>query len=135
MGYITWIILGALSGWIASIIMGKGSKMGAVANVIVGVAGAFIGGFVFNILGARGVTGLNIRSVIVSVIGACILLYVVNKIKRWNFITNELNKEIYLIMNIEQLRKGFILTDKSFYYKAIHLFIEWTGFTCYNGIN
>lgn len=82
MGYLAWLILGALSGWIASMVMGKDSEMGAFANIIVGIVGAFIGGFIFNLIGASGVTGFNIWSVIVSVIGACILLYVVNKIKR-----------------------------------------------------
>ncbi len=82
MGYIAWLILGALSGWIASMIMDKNSEMGAFANIIVGIVGAFIGGFVFNLLGGSGVTGLNIWSIVVSVIGACILLYIVNKIKR-----------------------------------------------------
>lgn len=82
MGYIAWLILGALSGWIASMIMKKDSEMGAFANIIVGIVGAFIGGFVFNLIGASGVTGFNIWSVIVAVIGACILLLIVNKIKR-----------------------------------------------------
>lgn len=82
MGYLAWLILGALSGWIASMIMGKDSEMGAFANIIVGIIGAFIGGFVFNFIGASGITGFNIWSVIVSVIGACILLFIFNKIKR-----------------------------------------------------
>jgi uncharacterized membrane protein YeaQ/YmgE (transglycosylase-associated protein family) len=82
MGYVAWLILGAISGWIASIIMGKDSEMGAFANIIVGIVGAFIGGFIFNLIGASGVTGFNIWSVVVAVIGACILLYIANKIKR-----------------------------------------------------
>jgi uncharacterized membrane protein YeaQ/YmgE (transglycosylase-associated protein family) len=82
MGYISWIIFGALAGWIASKLMNKDSEMGAFANIIVGIVGAFIGGFIFNLIGASGVTGFNIWSVIVAVIGACILLYIVNKIKR-----------------------------------------------------
>lgn len=82
MGYLAWLILGALSGWIASMIMGKNSEMGAFANIIVGIVGAFIGGFIFNLIGGSGVTGFNIWSVIVAVIGACVLLYIVNKIKR-----------------------------------------------------
>ena len=81
MGYIAWIILGALSGWIASIVLGKNSQMGAIANIVVGIVGAFIGGFVFSLIGSVGVTGLNIWSIIVSVVGSCILLFVVNKIK------------------------------------------------------
>ena len=82
MGIIAWIILGALSGWIASIIMKKDNSMGAIANIVTGIAGAFIGGIVFNLIGAQKVTGLNIYSVLVSVVGACILLWVVGKLKK-----------------------------------------------------
>jgi len=82
MGFIAWIVLGALSGWIASKIMDKDQQMGAIENIIVGIIGASIGGFIFNLIGASGVTGLNIWSIIVAVIGSCILLYIVNKIKR-----------------------------------------------------
>lgn len=81
-GTIARIILGALSGWLASIIMGKNSQMGALANIIVGIVGAFIGGIVFRLIGAVGVTGLNLWSLIVSVVGSCILLVIANKIKR-----------------------------------------------------
>lgn len=81
-GTIARIILGALSGWLASIIMGKNSQMGALANIIVGIVGAFIGGIVFRLIGAVGVTGLNLWSLIVSVVGSCILLVIANKIIR-----------------------------------------------------
>lgn len=81
MGYVSWLILGAIAGWIASIIMGKDSEMGAFANIIVGIVGAFIGGFIFNLIGTSGVTGFNLWSIIVAIIGSCILLYIVNKVK------------------------------------------------------
>lgn len=81
MGYIAWVVLGALSGWIASKLMGKDSEMGAFANITVGIVGAFIGGFIFNLIGASGVTGFNIWSVIVAIIGSCVLLYIVNKLR------------------------------------------------------
>lgn len=82
MGIVTWLILGALSGWIASIMMKKNDSMGAIANIITGIIGAFIGGIVFNFMGAQKVTGLNLHSVLVSVVGACILLWILNKIKK-----------------------------------------------------
>lgn len=82
MGFIAWIILGALSGWIASMIMKKNESMGALANIITGIIGAFIGGIVFNLIGAEKVTGLNLYSVLVSVVGACILLWIVGKFKK-----------------------------------------------------
>lgn len=82
MGLFAWIILGALSGWIASIIMNKNDKMGAIANIITGIIGANIGGFVFNMIGGQDVTGLNLYSIIVSVVGACILLWIIGLVKK-----------------------------------------------------
>ena len=68
MRIIAWIILGALSGWIASIIMKKNTSMGVIANIVTGIIGAFIGGVVFNFIGAEKVTGLNLHSILVSVV-------------------------------------------------------------------
>lgn len=82
MGLFAWIILGALSGWIASIIMNKNDKMGAIANIVTGIIGANIGGFVFNMIGGQDVTGLNLYSIIVSVVGACILLWIIGLVKK-----------------------------------------------------
>ncbi|WP_283606694.1 GlsB/YeaQ/YmgE family stress response membrane protein [Faecalispora anaeroviscerum] len=78
MGIITWIVLGALAGWIASMIVGKNSEMGAFANVCIGVAGAFIGGFIFNMITGVGFTGFNIWSLVVATIGSIILLLIIN---------------------------------------------------------
>ena len=74
MGILTWIVLGALAGWIASIIMGTNARQGATANIIVGVIGAFIGGLVMNLFGQEGVTGFNLYSIIVAIVGAVIAL-------------------------------------------------------------
>ena len=82
MGIIAWLILGAFSGWIASIIMGKNASMGAIANIVTGIIGAFIGGVVFNFFVAQKVTGLNLHSALVSIVGACILLWILNKISK-----------------------------------------------------
>lgn len=82
MGFIGWIILGGLAGWIASMIAKTDKSMGVFANIIVGVIGAFIGGFVFNLLGSEGVNGFNIYSLLVAVIGAVILLAIVKAIKK-----------------------------------------------------
>lgn len=82
MGIIAWLILGAFSGWIASIIMGKNTSMGAIANIVTGIIGAFIGGVVFNFFGAQKVTGLNIHSALVSIVGACILLWILSAISK-----------------------------------------------------
>ena len=82
MGIIAWIILGGLSGWIASIIMKKNTSMGVIANIVTGIIGAFIGGVVFNFIGAEKVTGLNLHSILVSVVGACMLLWIIGKINK-----------------------------------------------------
>jgi uncharacterized membrane protein YeaQ/YmgE (transglycosylase-associated protein family) len=82
MGIISWIIIGALAGWIASMITGKNKEMGAAANIVVGIVGGFIGGLVMNLLGGSGVTGFNIWSLLVAVLGSVILLWIINAIKR-----------------------------------------------------
>lgn len=82
MGIISWIILGALAGWIASMITGNNPRMGAIANIVVGIVGAFIGGLVMNLLGGSGVTGFNVWSLLVAVIGSVILLWILNAVSR-----------------------------------------------------
>jgi uncharacterized membrane protein YeaQ/YmgE (transglycosylase-associated protein family) len=77
MNWLVWIIFGALAGWIASIIMKKNRKMGAIANIIVGIAGAFIGGYIMEFFGAAGMTGFNFYSLFVAILGAVVLLWVV----------------------------------------------------------
>ena len=56
--------------------------MGAFANIIVGIVGAFIGGFLFHLLGGIGITGFNFWSLVVAVIGAVVLLWIVNMFSR-----------------------------------------------------
>jgi uncharacterized membrane protein YeaQ/YmgE (transglycosylase-associated protein family) len=80
--YIAWIIFGALAGWIASIITGKNRKMGAVANIVVGIIGAFIGGGLMNLFGIQGISGFSFGSLIVAIIGAVILIFVTGLIRR-----------------------------------------------------
>jgi uncharacterized membrane protein YeaQ/YmgE (transglycosylase-associated protein family) len=75
MSFLVWIVLGALAGWVASMIAGTNAQQGAVANIIVGIIGAFIGGMVMQLLGYSGVNGLNLYSLVVAVLGAVILLF------------------------------------------------------------
>lgn len=82
MGIFTWIIFGALAGWLASIITGDNKRMGAFANIAVGIVGSMIGGFIMNFFGGNGVTGFNLRSLIVAIVGSVILLWIVNKIRK-----------------------------------------------------
>ena len=74
MGILLWIVLGALAGWIADIIMK--SSHGMIEDIVLGIVGAFVGGLVMNFFGQPGVTGFNIYSLIVAVIGAIVLIFI-----------------------------------------------------------
>ena len=76
MGILMWVVLGGMAGWVASMIMGTNARMGALANIIVGIVGSVIGGWVFNYFGHYGVTGFNLYSFGVALVGACALLFV-----------------------------------------------------------
>jgi uncharacterized membrane protein YeaQ/YmgE (transglycosylase-associated protein family) len=73
MSIIAWIILGLIAGFIGSKIV-NGSGEGALLDIVLGIVGAVVGGFLFHLFGAVGVTGLNVWSLIVSVIGAIVVL-------------------------------------------------------------
>ncbi len=81
MGLISWIVVGALAGWIASMLAGKNEQMGAMANIGVGIIGAFIGGFILKFFGIDGVTGFNLWSILVATMGAFLLLVIIGKLK------------------------------------------------------
>lgn len=84
MGIVLWILLGALAGWIASKIVGTDAEQGAVANIIVGILGAFIGGWVMNMLGGDGanLSTVNLYSILVAIGGAVILLLLYRLVAR-----------------------------------------------------
>jgi uncharacterized membrane protein YeaQ/YmgE (transglycosylase-associated protein family) len=73
MGFISWIILGLIAGFIGSKIVNKTGE-GIILDVILGIVGAVVGGFLFNLMGSQGVTGLNLWSLLVAVIGAIVVL-------------------------------------------------------------
>lgn len=81
MNILVWIIFGALTGWIASILMKRDGQQGAIGNIIVGLIGALIGGFVMGQFGGQGVTGFNLSSLLVAVIGAVILIFIFNAVQ------------------------------------------------------
>lgn len=81
MGTIAWLVLGGLAGWIGSIIMKTDGSQGIILNIIVGIVGAYVGGWLFNYFGKAGVDGLNLYSLLVSVIGSVVLLWVVKMIR------------------------------------------------------
>ncbi len=78
MGFLVWIIFGAIVGWIASMITGRDAEQGAIGNIIAGIIGAIVGGFIANLLGFSGVTGFNLSSFVVALAGAVLVLGVYN---------------------------------------------------------
>jgi uncharacterized membrane protein YeaQ/YmgE (transglycosylase-associated protein family) len=75
MSILAWLILGLIAGFIASKIVNKTGE-GVVIDIILGVVGAFVGGFLFTFFGEAPVTGLNIYSIVVAVIGAIVVLFI-----------------------------------------------------------
>lgn len=82
MGIIAWIILGALAGWIASMIMKTNEEQGAIANIIIGIVGALIGGFIFETLGGSDVDGFNLYSLLVAIAGSVILIAILKAFRK-----------------------------------------------------
>lgn len=82
MGILLWIVFGALAGWIASMIMKTDAQQGTLGNILVGIVGALIGGFVMSKLGGAGVTGFNLYGLLVAVLGAVILIAILRAIRR-----------------------------------------------------
>lgn len=81
MSFLAWIILGLIAGFIGSKIVNKRGE-GILLDIILGILGAIVGGFVFRLFGASGVTGLNIYSLIVAVVGSIVFLLIYHTIFR-----------------------------------------------------
>jgi uncharacterized membrane protein YeaQ/YmgE (transglycosylase-associated protein family) len=79
MGIVSWIILGLIAGFIGSKIVDK-TGQGFWLNIALGVVGALVGGFIFDLFGASGVTGLNIYSMIVAIVGSVVVLLIYNAV-------------------------------------------------------
>ena len=76
-----WLILGLIAGFIASKIVNKAGE-GLILDIVLGIIGAVVGGFLFSFFGASGVTGLNLYSLLVAVIGAIVVLLIYHAIVR-----------------------------------------------------
>lgn len=80
---IAWIIVGAIAGWLASIVMKTNASQGLIMDIIVGIVGGLIGGWLLGLLGIGGdVTGINIGSILTAFIGAVVLLAILRLIRR-----------------------------------------------------
>ena len=82
MNIILWVILGGVAGWLASIVMKTDLEQGMLMDIVLGIIGAVVGGFVLNFLGQAGVTGFNLYSLIVSTIGAIIVIWIGRMLRR-----------------------------------------------------
>jgi len=80
MSILAWLVLGLVSGFIASKIVNRSGE-GIILDIVLGVVGAFVGGFLFSFFGAAPVTGLNIYSLVVSVVGAIVVLWIYHAIE------------------------------------------------------
>jgi uncharacterized membrane protein YeaQ/YmgE (transglycosylase-associated protein family) len=81
MSFLAWIVLGLIAGFIGSKLVNKRGE-GLLLDIILGIVGAIAGGWLFNLFGASGVTGLNLYSLVVAVIGAVVLLVIYHAIRR-----------------------------------------------------
>lgn len=74
MNILVFIILGLVAGWLASVIMKTDAQQGPLLDIVLGVIGAFVGGFLMNMFGAAGVTGFDLYSIMVATLGAVVLI-------------------------------------------------------------
>jgi uncharacterized membrane protein YeaQ/YmgE (transglycosylase-associated protein family) len=81
MGFITWIVLGAIAGWIGSLIVNRTGE-GLFRDILLGIVGGVVGGWIFSAVGSSGVTGFNLWSVFVAVVGSVIVLMLYHAIMR-----------------------------------------------------
>ena len=81
MSFLAWIVLGLVAGFVGSKIVNKAGE-GLLLDIVLGIVGAIVGGWLFSFFGASGVTGLNLYSLLVAVIGAVLFLFAYHKIRR-----------------------------------------------------
>ena len=80
MSFLAWIVLGLIAGFVGSKLVNKTGE-GVLLDVVLGVIGAVVGGYIFTVFGAHGVTGLNLYSILVAVVGAVLVLVAYHPIK------------------------------------------------------
>ena len=73
MGILSWIVLGAIAGWIGSLLVNKTGE-GLFRDIVLGIVGGLVGGWIFAAVGSTGVTGFNLWSLFVAVVGAVVVL-------------------------------------------------------------
>lgn len=83
MGIISWLIVGAIAGWLAGLLVKGDESLGVIGHIVLGIVGAIIGGFVAGLLTGGGdyITGINVTTIVVAVIGAVIAVVGYNAIR------------------------------------------------------
>jgi uncharacterized membrane protein YeaQ/YmgE (transglycosylase-associated protein family) len=81
MSFLAWIVLGLVAGFVGSKLVNKSGE-GMILDIVLGIVGAFLGGYLFSLFGAHGVTGLNVYSLVVAVVGSVIFLVAYHAIRR-----------------------------------------------------
>ncbi len=81
MSILAWLVLGLISGFIGSKIVNKSGE-GLFLDIVLGIVGAIVGGYLFQMFGMHGVTGVNLSSILVSVVGAVLVLVVYHAVRR-----------------------------------------------------
>ena len=82
MGIIAWIVFGLLAGWVAKMLVPGSDPQGCIITMVIGVLGAVIGGFIGSWLGFGAVTGFNLKSFLIAVVGSVLLLAVYHLLRR-----------------------------------------------------
>ncbi|MEO6078005.1 MAG: GlsB/YeaQ/YmgE family stress response membrane protein [Candidatus Andersenbacteria bacterium] len=83
MDILLWIIFGGIVGWVASLIMGTDGQQGLIANIVVGIIGAIVGGWLMNLVGNNaGASGFNLPSFLVALLGSVVLIAILKMIRR-----------------------------------------------------
>lgn len=81
MSFLAWIVLGLVAGFVGSKLVNKSGE-GMILDIVLGIVGAFLGGYLFSLFGGHGVTGLNLYSLLVAVIGSVVFLVAYHAIRR-----------------------------------------------------
>ena len=81
MSFLAWIVLGLVAGFLGSKLVNKNGE-GMILDIVLGIVGAFLGGYLFTLFGAHGVTGLNLYSLLVAVVGSVVFLVGYHAIRR-----------------------------------------------------
>jgi uncharacterized membrane protein YeaQ/YmgE (transglycosylase-associated protein family) len=81
MNLLAWLIIGAVAGWLASVVMKTRATQGIFMDIVFGILGAVVGGFVMSMFGATGITGFNLYSLLVATLGAVLLVWIAKMIR------------------------------------------------------